>query len=136
MPRIQRSTFSFELPERLLAREPAEERGSSREDVRLMAIDRATGRVKHTNFENFPSFLKPGDLLVFNSSRTIPAAIEGSDSKTGSRIEMRLAEHLPDDTWLALLSCRDGKPFACGLKDGMQIAFGRDLSCAVERRDE
>lgn len=136
MSNSQSAVFSFELPQRLLAREPAEERGASRRDVRLMVLDRGTGRVVHTNFENLEHFLEPGDLLVFNSSRTMPASLEGYDSERGLRIELRLAEHLIDESWLALLSCREGEPFACGLREGMEITFGPGLSCIVESKDE
>ncbi len=100
------SRLAFQLPDNLLAGEPAELRGLSRDDVRLMVIHRATGLVQHTDFGRLPNFLKRNDLLVFNSSRTLPASLVGMYLPTGSKSEVRLAEHLPDDSWLALLPAR------------------------------
>jgi S-adenosylmethionine:tRNA ribosyltransferase-isomerase len=130
------SPFSFDLPTSLLAKEPPELRGIARDAVKLMVVSRRTGEIQHTNFRKLSKFLKPGDLLVFNSSRTLPASITGYDSITGSRIEVRLAEHLPDNSWLALLVCNETKPFACRLKEGMKIDFDLGLSSFVLRRNE
>ena len=79
-------------------------------------------------------FLHPGDLLVFNSSRTLPAALDGCEAP-GSCMQVRLAQHLPDDSWLALLLCQQGEPFSCGLRSGMTIHFSPQLSATVEKRD-
>src|SRR5438067_1843697 len=98
--------FSFVLPPALAAREPPERRGVARDGVRLLVLDRRTGRVGHTRFDRLGEHLHPGDLLVFNSSRTLPAALEGCTAEGGACVEVRLAEHLPDDSWLALLVCR------------------------------
>src|SRR5205085_7960046 len=73
------------------------------------------------------------DLLVFNRSRTIPAALRGRSGATG--IELRLAERLEDGSWLALLLCEAGEPFACGLAAGMEIEFGSELRAVVRDRD-
>ena len=123
----------FTLPENLAAGEPPEVRGISRSDVRLMVIDRKSGRFQHSRFEKIADFLSPGDLLVFNSSRTLPASLIGRETKTGSRLEVRLAEHLPDDSYLALLLF-DGKPFTPRGSRG--IEFGQGLDCSVYSRDE
>lgn len=128
--------FTFTLPPELSAKEPPERRGLARDYVRLMIIDRASGRVEHTRFDHLGEFLRAGDLLVFNTSRTLPASLEGCAAPTGPCIEVRLAEHLADDSWLALLLCRAGDPFSCGLRSGMQINFGEGLVGAVEERDE
>ncbi|HEX8494893.1 MAG TPA: S-adenosylmethionine:tRNA ribosyltransferase-isomerase [Pyrinomonadaceae bacterium] len=130
------SPFTFILPPELSAKEPPERRGLARDHVRLMIIDRAGGRVEHTRFDHLGEFLRTGDLLVFNTSRTLPASLEGCAAPTGPCIEIRLAEHLPDDSWLALLLCQRGDPFSCGLREGMQISFGEGLMGAVEERDE
>lgn len=126
--------FSFTLPPELSAKEPAERRGLARDQVRLMVIDRTTAQTKHTQFNRLGEFLRPGDLLVFNTSRTLPAALEGC-ALTGPCLEIRLAEHLPDNSWLALLLCQQGNPFACGLQSGMQIDFGQGLVGTVGDRD-
>jgi S-adenosylmethionine:tRNA ribosyltransferase-isomerase len=128
--------FSFSLPPELSAKEPPERRGLARDEVRLMVIDRASFSVKHTRFNYLGQFLNAGDLLVFNSSRTLPASLEGCAAPEGPCIELRLAEHLPDDSWLALLLCQRGDPFSCGLRKGMQIVFNETLRGVVEERDE
>jgi S-adenosylmethionine:tRNA ribosyltransferase-isomerase len=128
--------FSFKLPAELSAKEPPERRGLARDHVKLMVIDRASGRVEHTRFDHLGDFLRTGDLLVFNSSRTLPASLQGCPAQGGPCIEIRLAEHLPDDSWLALLLCQNGDPFSCGLRPGMQIKLGNDLTALVTERDE
>lgn len=128
--------FTFSLPPELSAKEPPERRGIARDKVRLLVIERGTFKVEHTRFDRLGEFLRAGDLLVFNSSRTLPAALDGCAAPAGPCIEVRLAEHLPDDAWLALLLCQRGEPFGCGLRPGMQIVFGEGLTGAVEARDE
>jgi S-adenosylmethionine:tRNA ribosyltransferase-isomerase len=128
--------FSFTLPTELSAKEPPERRGIARDEVRLMVIDRTSYRAEHTRFNKLGDFLRPGDLLVFNSSRTLPASLDGCEAPKGPCIEIRLAQHLPDDSWLALLLCQRGEPFACGLRDGMHIDFGQGLTGTVCDRDE
>jgi S-adenosylmethionine:tRNA ribosyltransferase-isomerase len=126
--------FSFVLPPELAAREPPERRGLARDQVRLLVLDRRTGRAEHTRFDRLGDHLRPGDLLVFNSSRTLPAVLDGC-AEGGPCVEARLAEHLPDGSWLALLVCRDGDPFGCGLGAGMRLSFGRGLTATVHERD-
>lgn len=128
--------FSFNLPPELSAHEPPERRGLARDHVRLMLIDRATHAVGHSRFDHLGEFLRPGDLLVFNTSRTLPASLSGCEAPAGPCIEIRLAEHLPDGSWLALLLCQRGDPFTCGLRSGMQISFGEELTATVFERDE
>ncbi|MGH9880633.1 MAG: S-adenosylmethionine:tRNA ribosyltransferase-isomerase, partial [Pyrinomonadaceae bacterium] len=129
------SPFSFTLPPELSADEPPERRGIARDEVRLMVIDRASGRIEYTRFDRLGEFLRAGDLLVFNSSRTLPASLAGCVEQ-GPCIEVRLAEHLPDDSWLALLLCKNGDPFSCGLRPGMQVDFVPGLSAIIHERDE
>ena len=128
--------FTFNLPPELSAKEPPERRGIGRDRVRLLVIDRESGKHYHTRFDHIGEFLQKGDLLVFNSSRTLPAALKGCAAKSAPCIEARLAEHLPDDSWLVLLLCQNGEPFACGLRDGMEISFGADLIGTVIERNE
>jgi S-adenosylmethionine:tRNA ribosyltransferase-isomerase len=96
----------FTLPDQALAKEPPEKRGIGRDSVRLMVIERDTHRIHHSRFSQFAEFLQPGDLLVFNNSRTIPACLRGRSSDYGVPVEIRLAEQLPDNTWYALLISR------------------------------
>ncbi len=130
--------FTFALPPELSAKEPPERRGIRRDEVRLLVIDRTTGRIEHTRFDRINNYLHAGDLLVFNSSRTLPASLRGCECSAathGPCMEVRLAERLPDDSWLALLVCEQGDPFGCGLRVGMQIEFAEKLSATVLERD-
>lgn len=130
------SPFNFKIPGELNAKEPPEKRGIARDHVKLMVIDRGDKRVTHSRFDHLGEFLKPGDLLIFNSSRTLPASLKGCGAPAGPCIEVRLAQHLPDDSWLALLICQRGDPFTCGLRAGMTIDLGLDLFAEVERIDD
>jgi S-adenosylmethionine:tRNA ribosyltransferase-isomerase len=129
--------FTFVLPPELSAKEPPERRGIRRDEVRLLVIDRATGRIEHSRFDRIADYLHPGDLLVFNSSRTLPASLRGCECSAmhGPCMEVRLAERLPDGSWLALLVCEQGDPFGCGLRAGMQIEFAEGLAATVLERD-
>ena len=127
--------FTFVLPEELSAKEPPERRGISRDQVRLLVIDRATGRIEHSRFDKINTYLREGDLLVFNSSRTLPASLSGCGAAHGPCMEARLAQRLPDGSWLALLLCEQGDPFGCGLRAGMQIEFAEKLAATVLERD-
>src|SRR2546430_9860392 len=131
------AAFTFVLPPELSAKEPPERRGIRRDQVRLLVIERATGKIEHTRFDEIDSYLRQKDLLVFNSSRTLPASMRGCDCGVahGPCMEVRLAEHLPDDSWLALLLCEQGDPFGCGLRVGMQIEFAEGLAATVLERD-
>ena len=127
--------FVFTLPQELAAKEPAERRGIGRDEVRLMVIDRTqNNRVTHTRFNHLSEFLQPGDLLVFNSSRTLPASLKGCEVN-GNCLEVRLAHKMPDDSWLALLLCQQGELFSCGLRNGMELDFGLGLTAVVEQQD-
>src|SRR5438094_9972209 len=125
--------FAFTLPAELSAKEPPERRGIRRDQVRLLVIERATGKIEHTRFDKIDSYLRQKDLLVFNSSRTLPASLRGCScgARHGPCMEVRLAEHLPDDSWLALLLCEQGDPFGCGLREAMRIEFAEGLTAAV-----
>src|SRR6059036_454902 len=129
--------FAFTLPAELSAKEPPERRGIRRDQVRLLVIERATGRIEHTRFDKIGNYLRAGDLLVFNSSRTLPASLRGCECSAshGPCMEVRLAERLPDGSWLALLLCEQGDPFGCGLRAGMQIEFAEGLAATVLERD-
>src|SRR5438552_7842985 len=129
--------FTFVLPPELSAKEPPERRGIRRDQVRLLVIDRTTGGIEHTRFDKIDNYLHAGDLLVFNSSRTLPASLRGCECSAthGPCMEVRLAERLSDGAWLALLICEQGDPFGCGLRAGMQIAFAEGLFATVLERD-
>jgi S-adenosylmethionine:tRNA ribosyltransferase-isomerase len=128
--------FVFTLPDELSAKAPPERRGIARDQVRLMTLDRQTYQVDHSQFDLLGKSLRSGDLLVFNSSRTLPAALDGCAAPTGPCMQVRLAGRQADDAWLALLLCQQGDPFGCGLRSGMAIRFSPELSAVVEANDQ
>jgi S-adenosylmethionine:tRNA ribosyltransferase-isomerase len=92
---------SFQVPEILNASIPAEYRGIRRDQVRLMALDTVTGGTFHSTFYQLDEYLREGDLLVLNNSRTIPAVLKGKKGK--QTIEIRLSRRLSDHEWEALV---------------------------------
>jgi S-adenosylmethionine:tRNA ribosyltransferase-isomerase len=127
----------FHLPSELNADRPPERRGVARDGVRLLVIDRCAGRFTHSRFDRITEFLAPGDLLVFNSSRTLPATLTGTVRHSTATVEFRLAELLPDGTWLALLLVPLALPSAKNvLTEGLKLDFGQELSCEVLEQDQ
>jgi S-adenosylmethionine:tRNA ribosyltransferase-isomerase len=105
---------AFELPERLEARQPPEERGLAREDVRML-VARGDGSLVHARARDLPDFLEPGDLVVINTSATLPAALPAR-RRDGSPLELRLSTPLPgapDDRWVVELRA-GSEPFRGG----------------------
>ena len=100
--------MNFDLPTVLEAREPAEARGLARDGVRLMASRSRAGRVTHHRFTDLPSLLLPGDLLVVNTSRTLPAAVRADG------LEIHFSGQLPDGGWLAEFRRPAGKTSSPG----------------------
>jgi S-adenosylmethionine:tRNA ribosyltransferase-isomerase len=126
----------FHLPAELNADRPPERRGVARDRVRLLVIDRDSHRLMHTRFDRIAEFLAPGDLLVFNSSRTLPATLAGSVRNSKLAVEVRLAELLPDDTWLALLVRSLQNKAENVFAKGLILDFEQDLSCEVLDQDQ
>ncbi|PFA68105.1 S-adenosylmethionine tRNA ribosyltransferase [Bacillus sp. AFS015802] len=92
---------TFDIPPRLNASTPIELQGSERDEVKLMVMDRKTGKCEDTRFRQLPAFLNKGDVLVLNNSRTIPASLKG---KQGDRqLEVRLSRKIDDHCWDALI---------------------------------
>jgi S-adenosylmethionine:tRNA ribosyltransferase-isomerase len=91
--------LDFDLPAQLEAGEPPEARGLARDEVRLMLSYRADDHVVHTRFRELPDFLRPGDLLVINTSGTMNAALDATRAD-GTRLELHLSTHLPADLWI------------------------------------
>jgi S-adenosylmethionine:tRNA ribosyltransferase-isomerase len=89
------SALAFELAPALEASEPPEARGLARDEVRLMVASRSEGDIVHTRFRELPRHLHRGDLLVVNTSATLPAAVAGT--RAGSAIEVRFATRAPED---------------------------------------
>jgi S-adenosylmethionine:tRNA ribosyltransferase-isomerase len=106
------SALAFELPTRLEAHEPPEARGLRRDHVRLMVAYRGSGTIVHTRFDELPAFLAPGDLLVVNTSATIPGALP-AELPDGTSLELRLSTPAPNDSpnhWIIELRLGDA-PF-------------------------
>jgi len=95
------SSLEFTLPPALEATEPPEERGHGRDDVRLLMSQRSGGKIEHHRFSDLPVLLRPGDLLVFNRSATVNAALEATAGS--QRAVLHLARRLSDSEWIAEL---------------------------------
>ncbi len=94
--------LDFVVPKELEASEPPEARGLERDQVRLMVSYRADNRIIHSHFNDLPRFLNPGDLLVINTSGTMPAALDATRSD-GAKLELHLSTRLPSDLWVVEL---------------------------------
>jgi S-adenosylmethionine:tRNA ribosyltransferase-isomerase len=105
------TALAFDLPPALEAHEPPEARGLARDAVRLMVVTRGDGRIVHARFRDLPGFLAPGDLLVVNTSATLPAAIRAR-RPDGTALEVRFATPAPHppggDWWIVELRSADG----------------------------
>lgn len=126
------SDFEYDLPEELIAQQPVEPRDASR----LLVLDRRTGKMEHRLFRDLPEYLHPGDLLVANRTRVIPARLFGRKSPTGARVEVLLLRRLDSgdgggdggqggERWEALV--RPGRR----LRSGHTITFDGDRLSAV-----
>ena len=90
--------FDYYLPEELIAQTPLEKRDSSR----LLVLDRTTGNVEHKHFTDIIDYINPGDTLVLNDTKVIPARLIGVKEETGAVIEVLLLKDIQGDTWEAL----------------------------------
>ena len=88
------AALAFELPTALEAHAPPEARGLTRDEVRLMVASRGDGSIEHATFRDLPEFLRAGDLLVVNTSATLPAAVPAR-RQDGSPLELRFATAAP-----------------------------------------
>ena len=98
MSAVGLGTLDFALPAALVAGEPPEARGLARDEVRLMVSSLADGSVVHTRFPRLPELLRPGDVLVVNTSGTIAAALAGR-RQDGERVVLHLSQRLPTGRW-------------------------------------
>ena len=109
--------FYFDLPQELIAQDPLEDRASSR----LLVLDRETGEVTHRKFRDILGYLNPGDCLVINDTKVIPARLIGSREGTNAKIEVLLLKRRENDIWETLV--KPGKK----AKPGTVICFGDGL---------
>ncbi len=115
------SDFDYELPEELIAQTPVEPRDASR----LMVLDPVEKTITHRHFFELQDFLTPGDTLIFNDTRVIPARLIGRKEPTGARVEVLLLRRVEGDAWETLV-----KPGKKALR-GATIRFSDELSCEV-----
>ena len=107
------SDFDYYLPEELIAQKPADKRDGSR----LLVVHRDTGEIEHRHFYDIIDYLKPGDCMVLNNSKVLPARLYGTKEKTGAKVEFLLIKRIEGDTWETMV--RPGKR----LKPGDSVIF-------------
>ena len=111
---MKTSDFYYDLPEELIAQDPLEDRSSSR----LLVLDKKTGETEHHVFREIVDYLDPGDCLVINDTKVIPARLIGAKEETGAKIEVLLLKRGADDVWETLVKPgRKARP-------GTRISFG------------
>ena len=114
---MKTSDFYYDLPQELIAQDPLEDRSSSR----LLVLDKKTGETEHHVFREIVDYLDPGDCLVINDTKVIPARLIGAKEETGAKIEVLLLKRGADDVWETLVKPgRKAKP-------GTRISFGDGL---------
>ena len=114
---MRRQDFSFDLPQELIAQDPLKDRASSR----LLVLDKETGETSHHVFREIKDYLHPGDCLVINDTKVIPARLIGSKIGTDAKIEILLLKRKEDNVWETLV--KPGKK----AKPGARISFGEGL---------
>ena len=114
---MKKSDFYFDLPQELIAQEPSEKRDHSR----LLVIGKHTGRLEHRHFFDIIDYLDPGDCLVLNNSRVLPARIYGIKKDTGAHVEFLLLNNLGSDVWECIAGpgkrAKEGAVFTFGEND-------------------
>lgn len=118
---MKKSDFYFDLPERLIAQHPLEQRDASR----LLVLDRADGSVTHRHFRDLLEYVEPGDCMVFNNSRVIPARLMGHAVGKTTPIEVLLLTDKGDGLWECLT--RPGRK----TREGVELVFGDGLLTAT-----
>ena len=109
--------FYFDLPQELIAQDPLEDRSASR----LLVLNKETGEVTHKHFRDIKEYLKPGDCLVINDTKVIPARLFGTKRDTGAKIEVLLLKRRENDIWETLVKPgRKARP-------GTELEFGEGL---------
>lgn len=124
---MKKSDFYFDLPQELIAQTPLERRDGSR----LLCLDKVTGAMEHRHFYDLPEYLRPGDCLVMNDSRVLPARLMGHRVPGGGVCEVLLLTDKGDGVWECLV--RPGRK----LRPGAEISFGNgELTATVEAEIE
>ncbi len=118
---MNKHDFYFELPKRLIAQTPIEPRSASK----LLVLNKKTGDILHRHFEDILDFLKPGDTLVLNDTKVLPARIFGTKESTGAVVEFVLLKRINDTDWECIAG--PGKR----AKEGAEFVFSKKLSAIV-----
>ena len=111
---MKTSDFYFDLPKELIAQDPLEDRASSR----LLMVNKDTGETKHEIFRNIVDYLYPGDCLVLNNTKVLPARLLGVKEDTGAAVEVLLLKRRDKDVWETLV--KPGKK----MRPGAKVVFG------------
>lgn len=114
---LKTSDFYFDLPKELIAQDPLEDRSSSR----LLMVDKNTGDIKHEVFRNIVDYLHPGDCLVLNNTKVLPARLLGVKEDTGAAVEVLLLKRKEGNVWETLV--KPGKK----MRPGARVVFGDGL---------
>lgn len=114
---MKRQDFNFELPQELIAQDPLEDRSGSR----LLVLDKVSGNIEHHVFTEIVDYLMPGDCLVINDTKVIPARLIGTKIDTQAKMEILLLKRREDDIWETLV--KPGKK----AKIGTKISFGEGI---------
>ena len=117
MSGLKTSDFYFDLPEELIAQDPLEDRSSSR----LLMLDKKTGKTEHHIFKEVIDYLNPGDCLVLNNTKVIPARLLGVKEDTGAAVEVLLLKRKENDVWETLV--KPGKK----CRPGARLSFGNGI---------
>ena len=114
---MQVSEFNYDLPKELIAQVPIK----NRDESRLMVLDRKLQTIEHKTFKNIIDFLEPGDCLVRNNTKVIPARLYGVKAETGANVEFLLLKRIEGDIWEVMV--RPGKK----LMPGTKVVFGNKV---------
>ena len=125
---MNKSDFYYDLPQELIAQKPMEPRDASR----LMVVHRAQDRIEHRHFYDILEYLSPGDVLVVNHTRVIPARLYGRKVGTGGKIEFLLLKRLSRDEWEVIL--KPGKKAPVGAR--FEFGNGELLAEIIGHADE
>ena len=117
MSKLKTSDFYFDLPEELIAQDPLEDRSSSR----LLMLNKETGKTEHHIFKDIVEYLNPGDCLVLNNTKVIPARLLGVKEDTGAAVEVLLLKRKEGDVWETLV--KPGKK----CRPGARLSFGNGI---------
>jgi S-adenosylmethionine:tRNA ribosyltransferase-isomerase len=124
MEKFDLKDYDYEFPKELIAQTPAEKRGSSR----MLVLDRKNGAIGHSVFGSIAGFFSPGDCLVINNTRVLPANIEGFSGKNNSRISILVLEHLSGNRWEVLMKN------SRRVEEGDAVAFDGGITLVVKKK--